>query len=303
MNGESYVLITAARNEETYIPKILQSVVSQTVLPKIWVIVDDGSTDRTGELVMDFASRYDFIRLIRRSNSRARVFSNKVSAINEAYDDIRDTSFDFAGFPDADVSFDAVYFENLLSKFRANPRLGIAAGQVLENQSGDYVERYGSSEECVPGAVLFFRRHCYEDIGARFIPLRHGGEDAVANVMARQKGWEVRSYPDLRVLHHRPTGTAGTTVWRARLHQGMEEYFIGYDALFEAGKCVRRANEPPYILGSVLRFTGYLFSSLTRQKRIVPADFVRYLRQEQRRRIFEGVFGRQEEGRNRKGVT
>jgi len=83
----------------------------------------------------------------------------------------------------------------------------------------------------------------------------------------------------------------------------MEEYFIGYDALFEAGKCVRRANEPPYILVSVLRFTGYLFSSLTRQKRIVPADFVRYLRQEQRRRLFEGVLGRQEDGRNRKGAA
>src|SRR5437773_7087650 len=269
MNGESYVLITAARNEETYIPKTLQSVVSQTLLPRIWLIVSDGSTDRTGDVVMDFASRYDFIRLIERSNSGARVFSQKVSAINEAYDDIRHTSFEFLGFPDADTSFGDSYFENLLSKFRADPRLGIAGGRVLENQSGDYVERYGSSEECVPGAVLFFRRQCYEDIGARFIPLRYGGEDAVANVMARQKGWEVRSFPDLHVLHHRPTGTAGSTVWRTRLLQGMEDYFIGYDALFEAGKCVRRANEPPYILGSLLRFCGYLFPGLTRQKRHV----------------------------------
>src|SRR5881409_3861265 len=116
MNGERYVLITAAKNEETHIPKILQSVVSQTVLPEIWVIVNDGSTDRTAELVRDFASRYDFIWLINRSNAGLRAFSNQASACNEGYDQIRHTDFDFAGFLDADVSFGDSYFESLLEK-------------------------------------------------------------------------------------------------------------------------------------------------------------------------------------------
>ena len=191
MNGESYVLITAAKNEETYIPKVLQSVVSQTVLPKIWVIVNDGSTDRTAELVKDFASRYDFIRLIRRSNAGSRAFSNQASACNEGYDEIRHTDFAFAGFLDADVSFGDRYFENLLEKFKANPRLGIAGGQLSEYQRGDYAARPGTSTSCVAGAVQFFRRQCFEDIGARLLPLRYGGHDAVASVRAGFRGREL----------------------------------------------------------------------------------------------------------------
>ena len=116
----------------------------------------------------------------------------------------------------------------------------------------------------------------------------------MAIFMARQKGWEVRSFSDLQVLHHRPTGTAGASVWRARLRRGMEDYFIGYYVLFEAGKCIRRAVVRPYVLGSLLCFCGYLFPSLTRQKRVVPDDFVRYLRREQMRRLFQETLGRQE---------
>jgi hypothetical protein len=228
------------------------------------------------------------------------VFSNQASACNEGYDQVRHSHFDFAGFLDADVSFGETYFENLLEKFKVDPRLGMGGGQLWEYQRGGYSPRPGNSESCVAGAVQFFRRQCYEDIGARLLPLRYGGHDAVAVFMARQKGWEVRSFSDLQVLHHRPTGTAGASVWRARLRRGMEDYFIGYHVLFEAGKCIRRALVRPYVLGSLLCFCGYLFPSLTRQKRVVPDDFVRYLRREQMRRVFQETLGRQEDVRNQR---
>jgi poly-beta-1,6-N-acetyl-D-glucosamine synthase len=291
MQSNCYALITAVRNEETYIRQTLESVVNQSHVPTVWVIVSDGSIDRTEEIVADFARRYNFIRLTRLPNEGARAFSNKVRAVSVGYESVRHSAFDFVGFLDGDISFDANYYESVLEKFHANPRLGIAGCELHEYRSGRFDRRRGSGEEFVAGAIQFFRRRCYEDIGG-FLPLYYGGDDTVANAMATRKGWEVRSFFDLRAFHHRPTGTAGTTVWRARFRQGREDYFMGYHPLFEMGKCVRRVVEPPICVGSVLRFWGYAFSGIARQRRMVPDDFVRYVQQEQKRRIWQAVFGR-----------
>ena len=104
-------------------------------------------------------------------------------------------------------------------------------------------------------------------------------------------GWEIRSFPGLRVFHHRPTGTAGTALWRARFRQGLEDYFMGYHPLFEFCKCIRRLSEPPFCIGSALQFCAYIYAALTRQDRVVPDEFVRYLRRAQMRRVLQGLLG------------
>ena len=129
-----------------------------------------------------------------------------------------------------------------------------------------------------------FRRECYEDVGD-FAPLRWGGEDTVANMMARRKGWKVRVFTELRACHHRRTGTAAASIWRARFRDGMGDYFLGYHPLFELAKCVRRIFEPPYVIGSVLRLCGYVRPRLSRQRPAMPADFIEYLRRYQIQRL------------------
>jgi glycosyltransferase involved in cell wall biosynthesis len=284
MRNSSYVLVTAARNEEGYIPNTLQAVVNQTRLPGAWVIVSDGSTDRTDELVGDFACRHDFIRLIRLDDKGTRAFSSQAYASNAGYESIKHAEFDFVGFLDADISFSSSFYEDLIGRMEADPRLGVAGGVIVEERRGRFEVRYADSARHVAGAIQFFRRQCYEDVGG-LIPLRWGGHDAVANAMARRKGWEVRAFSDLRAFHHRPTGTAGTTIRRARFREGMQDYFMGYHLLFELGKCIRRAMEPPYLAGSLLRLGGYLWPGLMRQKPMVPPDFVHYLRRQQIRRL------------------
>jgi glycosyltransferase involved in cell wall biosynthesis len=288
---KSYVLITAARNEEAYIRTTLEAVVKQTRLPRIWVIVSDGSTDRTDEFVQDFARRHAFIRFIRLDNSGTRTFSNQASAANVGYHSIKDTEFDFVGFLDADISFDPDYYEDLLAKCGTNPRVGIAGGQIVEYRDGRFDVRFGDSPDHVAGAIQFFRRGCYEDAGG-LVPLRWGGHDDVAAGMARRAGWEIRCFSDLRVFHHRPTGTAGTSLQRARFREGMQDYFMGYHFLFEVGKCIRRVVERPHLIGSVLRLCGYLWPGIRRQRPTVSAEFIRYLRQQQKRRLLQTVIGR-----------
>jgi biofilm PGA synthesis N-glycosyltransferase PgaC len=291
MGNKSYALITAARNEEAYIGRTLTSVVEQTLLPKVWAIISDGSTDRTDEIAREYAGRYDFIRFTRLDNTAGRAFSNQAIASNAGYNQIKEMQFDFVGFLDADISFAPEYYEELLARFDRNPRLGVAGGQIVENTCGRYRPRPDNSLREVAGAVQCFLRECYEDIGG-LMPLRWGGHDSVANAMARRLGWQVQTFADLDALHHRPTGTAGATVYRARFRGGMEDYFMGYHALYEVGKCVRRVSESPYLIGSVLRLCGYLWPGITGQPRTVPTDFVNYLKQQQLRRLFHAILGR-----------
>jgi glycosyltransferase involved in cell wall biosynthesis len=290
MNDKSYVLITAARNEEGYIGQVLHSIVRQTSLPRMWIIVSDGSTDRTDEIVREFAESYKFISLLRLGSQSTRAFSSKAFALNRGFESIRHEDVDFVGFLDADISLDESYYESLLERFKDNRRLGVAGGQIFEKSSGEFVPRFGNSPGCVAGAIQLFRRECFEAIGG-FIPLSCGGEDHIANVMAIQNGWEVRSFFDLPVYHHRPTGTAGTTRLRAKFRQGMEDYFMGYHPLFEIGKCIRRFLERPFLMGSVFRLCGYTYPALTAARRELPDDTIRHVKKEQLRRAAHRLLG------------
>lgn len=284
MRTDRYVLITAARNEDAYIRNVLESIVAQTCLPDMWLIVSDGSTDRTDELVRDFAKCHHFIRLLRLEDGRQRSFSSKALVLNAGYDEIRDREFDFIGFVDADVSLPANYYERLLNQFEADARLGLAGGAIVEQNGGEWALRSGDSLVDVGGQMQLFRRRCYEDVGS-FEPLQWGGEDTVANLRARAKGWKAVVFRTLRVRHHRRTGTAGATVYRARFRNGMCDYYMGYHPLFEFAKCIRRIAEPPYAIGSILRIGGYIRPALTGQRPAMPADFVKYLRSYQLKKL------------------
>jgi poly-beta-1,6-N-acetyl-D-glucosamine synthase len=278
-----YVLITPARNEGRYIAKTIESVLAQTVLPARWIIVSDGSTDDTDAIVDRYCQACPFIKLIRRSGDSSRNYGSKVRAIWAGHEQLRNDDYELIGILDADVSFEPTYYEAVLKELDANPRLGIAGGVTVEAGSL-FSGRPGLTERFVPGPIQLFRRKCYEEIGG-LRALKYGGEDTAALEMAMMAGWEVRAFPNLIVRHHRRMGTEGIGILPARFRHGLEDYSVGYHPLFEASKCVRRVSEPPYVLGSLMRMTGYLWGGLTRQERQLPAEFIKYLRTQQVRRL------------------
>jgi biofilm PGA synthesis N-glycosyltransferase PgaC len=284
MSSKSFVLITPARNEERYVRNTINSVISQTVLPKKWVIVSDGSTDGTDEIVTEYARKFDFIKLLRVEAGKQRTFGSKVNAIKYGCEQLKDVEYDFIGNLDADVSFELNYYEKILKGFQENPKLGIAGGTVVDFHEGRFIKRGGNTNH-VAGAVQLFRRECYDTIGG-FASVKAGIEDTVAEVMARMTGWEVRSFPEIRVIHHRRTGTEGQSIYSARFLMGEQDYFLGYHPLFEIAKCVYRLKDKPYVLGSLLWMCGYFRSTLRRDTRTVSADFVRYLRRQQMRELW-----------------
>ena len=278
-----YVLITAARNEESYIEGTIKSVIGQTERPKRWVIVSDSSEDLTDVIVSEYASYYPFISLVRREKGVNRNFASKVEAIKLGFEKLADDDYEFYGNLDADITIEPHYYEYVLKKFKENPRLGIAGGVLLDFYNGFY-HKHNAPSNSVGGPIQMFRRECYEQIGG-FIPLEMGNEDGVAEVMGRMHGWEVESFPELRVLHHRETGTEGRNVWAVRYREGKLEYLIGYHPLFHLARMVQRLFYRPYIFGSVLRTFSFFLMYIKRPKRPVPEEYIKYLRWEERKKL------------------
>lgn len=278
-----YVLVTAARNEAKFIGATLDSVVSQTVLPSAWVIVSDGSTDATEDIVADYAARYPFITLTRVMRADDRNFGAKVHAVRLGFAKAKVAHFDLIGNLDADVSFEPTYFEGLLARFRQEPRLGIAGGWIHEEIRGHFRPRPFNRVESVPHAVQLLRRQCYDDIGD-YLPLQYGGEDTYAAASARMHGWRTTAFDDLPVRHHRRTSSVGG-VLKGCFQRGLVDQALGYAPLYALAAYSRRLRARPYLLGAALQLSGYVYEGVRGKPRVVPPAFVEFLRSEQRARL------------------
>jgi glycosyltransferase involved in cell wall biosynthesis len=283
MTKKKYVLVTPAQNEEEFIETTIKSIVSQTILPLKWVIVSDGSTDRTDEIVNEYSVKFDFIEFLRIDSSEKRNFSSKVNAIQAGYAKLNDIEHHYFGNLDADMALESDYYERMLNKFELDSDLGIAGGKIFDLIDGQPVEDISSSDS-VGGQIQLFRRQCFQDVGS-FLPLKMGGEDTIAEVMARMHGWKVQSFSDIAVFHHRPTGTAQDKILVAKFRLGIREYLYGTHPLFEVIKCIFRVIERPHILGSILRACGYLWASLSMKRRHIPEEVIQFLRHEQMHKL------------------
>jgi len=279
-----YTLITPARNEEAYLEKTIQAVIAQTILPQRWVIVSDGSTDRTDEIAGKYPTEHDFIQLIANDGDAERNFGSKSKAIEYGYKQLAGIDYDYIGNLDADVAFAPNYYEQILTKFEENPKLGVAGGIRYDLVSGEKFEKVLCAKNSVGGPFQLFRRECYEKIGG-YLPLKYGGVDAVAETMARMHGWQVQSFDEYRVNHFRRTGTAGRGIIHARFRAGMKDYLIGYHPLFQLLRGTYHMLGSPFLIGGAAFLTGYFWAALRRLKRPVSDEFVRYLRTEQMARL------------------
>lgn len=289
-----YVLVTAAYNEEALIEKAIASVVGQTVPPDRWLIVSDSSTDRTDQIVQQYATRHRFLQLLRLNNYHRAGFGAKVRALNAGFGELRGSVYDFIGVLDADVTVGPLYFKTLLNRFNADPQLGLAGGMVQDLDGGRFRERIGNTARSVPGAVQLFRRGCHDAMGG-FPPLQYGGEDWWAEITARMNGWRVEAFPDLLVHHHRATGTAGSLV-RHWYRQGFMDFVLGSHPLFEIVKLTTRVPAKPFGLGALARLTGFAHAYFKREPTRVSAEFVSFLRADQRSRLLQ-LISRQIKGR------
>ena len=278
-----YVLITPAHNEEAFIQKTLDSMVAQTVLPERWVIVDDGSTDRTAEIVESWAGRHPWIELVRRPQRLDRSFAGKVHAFNAGLERVQSIQFEVVGNLDADLSFDPDYLEFLMRKFSEDPLLGVAGTPFVEDGYDSARDSF-EGENHVAGGCQLFRRECFERIGG-FIPNPAGGVDWIAVTTARMKGWKTRSFLEKRFHHHRTLGTAGRGDLRALFSYGEKDYYLGGSPVWQLFRVAYRMAKKPVLLGGLALLSGYCWAALRRVKRAVSPELMRFHRREQKKKL------------------
>ncbi len=279
-----YVVITPARNEQENIGHTIQSMAAQTVRPACWVIVNDGSTDRTAQIIDAAAAEHSWIRAVHRSDRGFRKQGGGViETFYEGYERLGDVPWDYLVKFDADLSFDEDYFQRCLVKFQADAALGIGGGLICQEVNGALAcESPGDPAFHVRGATKFYRRACWEAIGGL---IRAPGWDTVDELKANMLGWKTRSFPDVPLRHHRFTGTADGT-WKNAVKFGLSNYITRYHPLFMAAKCLKRTVERPYLIGAAAQAWGYLKGLLTRAERVAGDDYVRYVHTQQMNRLF-----------------
>ncbi|MDD2465999.1 MAG: glycosyltransferase family A protein [Desulfobulbus sp.] len=289
VNRTTYIIVTPAFNEAAFIEQTIESVLRQTILPQRWLIIDDSSTDTTGKIIQKYAEQYDFIHYYFRAKLIGqKYFASSVFAIMEGYEQIRHLPHDFLAILDADIRLPADYYKRILDEFDQDKQLGVASG-VYENLIDNKLYKVLSDRRSTPKAIQVFRREVFEQIGG-FLPMPYGGEDSVACVMTRMAGKKAWSFPDIKVVHLRPTGTgAATTILAARFRQGIAEYHLASHPLFFVLKVLRRiVLERPYFIGGILRLAGYLWAAVRRHKHELPKEVIAFIRKEQLARVFKG---------------
>jgi glycosyltransferase involved in cell wall biosynthesis len=274
-----YVLITPACNEARFIESTIQSVIKQTVLPSKWVIVNDGSTDDTANIVERYAEKYTWMELVNLPKRKGRNFAAKVHAFKAGQERIKAVEYKVIGNLDADVTLDEDHFEFLMGKFSEDLLLGVA-GTIFREPGYNSATDSFEGQNYVSGQCQMFRRECFEELGGYF-PSKVGGIDWIAVTSARMIGWKTRSFRDKSFFHNRILGTADRGILASNFAYGKKDYYLGGHPMWQLFRCAYRTVKRPYLLGGMALLAGYVAASLGRTERPVSDELMRFHRGEQ----------------------
>jgi biofilm PGA synthesis N-glycosyltransferase PgaC len=281
---QKFIVITPAKNEAQYFQQTIDSLVSQTILPAEWVIVDDGSTDETAILAFAVASKYPWIQVVLRKETGPRdVGYGDTAAFCAGLNSLSTNDYDFIFKIDADVVLGPRYFQRILEKFAANPRLGIATGDVEEPVKGKLV-RTRSMPFGFCGMIKCWRRTCFQEIGG--IPIGFLW-DAIDCYKAMKLGWQTITFEDadLRVIHLRPAGASVIGIHHGWANRGRGLHFMGAHPVWGLASAFYHLASPPYILAGLFLLIGFLEAWLKRAKRYEDQELRAYVRDWQRKKL------------------
>jgi len=291
------LLISPVRNEQAHIERIAEAVARQTRPPDLWVIVDDGSTDSTPEILERLASEIPFLQILDTAKlpkigtvpdrlataAEARAFNLGLNSV--AFED-----FTHVSKLDGDTELPPRYFERLLGEFERDPELGLAGGVYADPDP-----RAGSdgwkvvsmpSDYHVAGTLKCYSLSCFQAVGGIQERL---GWDTIDEVYARMRGYRTRAYPDLVAHHHRPRASADG-ILRGRARHGECAYIVHFTLPWVTLRAFKMALAKPRALSGVAFLYGYLRSAVRRVARVEDPAFRAFARQELRQRML-GALG------------
>jgi poly-beta-1,6-N-acetyl-D-glucosamine synthase len=283
----NYLLISPCRDEADYMRHTLDSVIKQSVRPAKWIIVDDGSTDCTPQVLSEYRAKYNWIKVVtRRDRGQRSVGPGVIEAFYAGYNTINPDDYDYLCKLDLDLRLPPRYFETLIRRMTANPRIATCSGKAYVNENGRLIaERHGNDTSL--GMTKFYRVSSFKEIGGFVHEVMWDGIDCHR---CRMKGWIACSWdePELRFVHLRPMGSSQQSIFAGRIRHGYGQYFMGTGFLYIAASALSRLNQKPYVLGSSAMLWGWVQSALTRKPRYHDVEFRAFLRRYQRRVLLVG---------------
>jgi poly-beta-1,6-N-acetyl-D-glucosamine synthase len=283
MTAPAYVIITPVRNEAGRVGKTIESVASQTLRPRQWVIIDDGSSDGTPDILKAAQNQHSWIKTVSRADRGSRKPGGGViEAFYDGYKEIDSGDWAFLVKLDGDLQFGPSYFEDCLQRFHQDSELGIGGGTICCEQGGQWVqESRGDPPFHVRGATKIYRHECWAAIGGL---IKAPGWDTLDEVKANMLGWKTYSFAELKLLQLKSTGAADGA-WKNWVKNGRANYITGYHPLFMLLKCVKRLVEKPYAVAGVGLLVGFLSGYVSGQSRVEDPELIRYLRRQQINRL------------------
>lgn len=283
-----YAVITPARDEDKYIARNIASVIAQSIPPSIYILVDDGSKDRTLKIMRSF-EKHTYIRILSRQDRGKRSMGSGVmQAFNAGLSQINLDSYDFVVKLDADIVLPKDYFEKLFDEFDKDPKLGIASGKSRVREKKAYRDTR-LNDDHAGGASKIYDVDCFKDIGGLVPTL---GWDTLDEISAQMLGWKVRSFGSVRFTNLRPMA-ASTGPWViGKIREGKISFMLGYHPIYLVMRAIRQLWERPKIIGSFGLIIGFTAGYIWRYPRVLRVAQMRYLRKLQSDKIKNFFFFR-----------
>ncbi len=286
--GTGYLLVTPCRDEAEFARRTLDSVVAQTLHPKLWVIVDDGSRDDTPRILAEYAAKHTWIRVVRRTDRGGRsVGPGVIEAFYVGLDSVDRSEFEFLCKLDLDLDLPREYFERLVARMRVDPRLGTCSGKPYFPGPGGKLFSEGCGDEMSVGMTKFYRIVCFDRIGGFVRAVMWDGIDCHR---CRMFGWKAdsRDDPETRFVHLRPMGSSHKNILTGRLRHGSGQWFMGTGFVYMTASTVFRLARRPYVVGGMAIMFGWLGACLRGVPRYEDSAFREHLRRYQRDGLLRG---------------
>jgi glycosyltransferase involved in cell wall biosynthesis len=293
---KDYILVTPCKNEEESLPKLVESILGQEIVPLLWVIVDDGSTDRTPEILRDIVSKHLWIQTVTLSE-KPRDLGVHVSHVYRTGFDVaikhcedNNINYHYVASVDADIILDGNYFSSLIKEFEADSNLGICSGHIGNIINGSVV--WNSYREDLPsGGARLWVRDCFEDTGGFLLTC---SPDSVSNVKAKLRGWSTRQFSTTKAVSTRAYSSAQGQ-WKGYQKLGSNNYFIGYSPIHICLKGFKMlySKNGSFKHGVGIAYVyGYFHDLILNKPRIADAEVLEFYRKNRPKEILCSMFSR-----------
>ena len=280
-----YYIVIPSYNEEALIPLTLQSLISQTVLPSKIVVVNDNSTDKTAEIVLEFAKENPFITLVNKTSENIHLPGSKViQAFQKGFETL-DENYDLIVKIDSDLIFPANYFETIIKHFQSDPKIGMAGGFCYIEKNGDWVLENLTDKDHIRGALKAYRKECFQQIGGLKPAM---GWDTVDELLCKFYNWKVVTDESLHVKHLKPTGANYNKT--ARYKQGEAFYTLGYGFWITAIASAKLAmmKKKPFLFLDYIQ--GFWKAKSAKKPMLVNPEQAKFIRNYRLQKMKEKLF-------------